>query len=159
VQVEALTARPDPPEDFGEVERAVWNLVLDALPSGLASPLDLPTVERLARLSALRSTLDRVVKLRPFSVVPVQSPRGGQFIDHDGNPVTRIEPNPMLRELLLVDRQLDVLSAALAMSPQSRARLGLTVAQTAQVAAEAETLLERLARPAAERVDIEIIED
>jgi P27 family predicted phage terminase small subunit len=126
----------------------VWN----GLPESAVSPLDTPSVERLCRLWSERARWAELVKARPLLRRPIQNSRGAE-IGHEWY------VNPAEAALRRVDKALDALSNALALSPQSRARLGYTVAQAHQARAETETLLQRLARPAAERVEIEIIED
>jgi len=118
----------DHPASLGKVGCATWDEIVDSIP-GRHDHLDLPTLTRFCELVEERDRYRVALEnLGPLLSEPMVSPSGAVVGE-------RIVPNPAEQMLRRIDKALDVLSAVLALSPGSRARMGLTVSQ-AQLTAE-----------------------
>ncbi|MHB8330426.1 MAG: P27 family phage terminase small subunit [Acidimicrobiales bacterium] len=122
-------AVPPVPADLGVSGVALWRTIWAG--ASWLSVLDEPAVERFVRLHGERTTYAEIVAAVPVQEVPIVTPTGAVV-------GARLEPNPAEAALRRADKAIDSLSAALGLTPASRARLA--VAQV-EIESRAERLL------------------
>jgi P27 family predicted phage terminase small subunit len=122
---------PVPPADFGEVALAVWR---EAWACPWMHESDRSAVQHLCTLESERHEMSRVVAEQGLTHSrPVVSPRGEQL-------GTELLANPLLRAISGVDKRIGEVRSSLGLTPVSRSRLGLVVAEAES------TVLESLMR-------------
>ena len=107
-------ATPDPPSTLDEVGQGLWSQLWD-LCSGLLQPTDQWTVERWCSLQSRRYQLLAVIEAEGL----MATGSTGQAVVH-----------PALRMVDAIEGRLPGLEAVLALTPESRARLGLAAIET-----------------------------
>jgi P27 family predicted phage terminase small subunit len=132
---------PPPPDHLGELGRQVWLDVWEGFPSAVLNDrLDRLAVTRLAEAADDRENARMYLQeLGVLLEEPIVTPRG----DVVG---TRMVINPAALQVQKLDRQIDLMSDRLGLSPAARARLGLTISKAQLAQADASNLLSRMRR-------------
>ena len=110
---------PPAPEGLGPAGRTAWTAVMSFAPL-LLEHLDEVTVLRLCQALDEREALRAQLQAGYMLEEPIVSPPGKVVGE-------RLVINPAIPALRALDRSLDALAAALAITPKSRADLGLTL--------------------------------
>ena len=105
---------PDPPTTLGEVGKGLWT-ELWGLAGGLFQVTDQWTIERWCSLTERR-----------YQLLAVVEAEGMMCVGSTGQPVV----HPALRLIDAIEGRLPGLEAVLALTPESRARLGLQAIET-----------------------------
>jgi P27 family predicted phage terminase small subunit len=147
-EVAALDELPPPPAHLTPEQRELWHgLVTTYAAAGVLSQLDHVNIVRVCQLHAERAMWLRIVTESPTVSVPVKSRQG----DVIGEKVT---VHPAVAALRACDRALDTITTQLCLSPAARARTGWLVAEIANTEAHTDSILERLARPQRDVIDV-----
>ena len=120
---------PTPPSDLNRASKRLFRAVYAASSDTLSPILDAETVARLCRLLEEREIY--AAELLEHGAVHAEvivSPKG----DVVGE---RMVPNPAEQQLRRIDKAIDAVTAALGLSPTSRARLGVAASDSAILSA------------------------
>lgn len=151
VALESAGATPPVPIDLDDYGRGVWSLVWNSPASMWLSPqIDAPMrVKTVCRLqSEVAKLTESVASLGFLLSEPITTPTGVVVGE-------RIVPNPAVKMLRDVEKQLDKELSALGFDPTARARLGLAEVKT-------RSILDKLQSPEegdAEVIDLEDLAD
>ena len=134
---------PLPPDHLNDLGREVWSGVFTGFDRAVIDhQLDRLAVLRLAECAEDRAAARTLlVSLGPVLTEPIVSPSGAVVGE-------RIVPNPCADLVRKCDKEIDALSAALGLTPQARARLGLTISQAQLAHADAAVVMSRMRRSA-----------
>ena len=124
---------PRPPADLGPAGRKAWRAVMRHAPV-LLPDLDALTLHRLCSLVDERELVRAELERGFLLAEPIVTPTGRVVGE-------RLVANPAAAMLGQIDRRMDELSAALALTPRARGQLGLVLTAAERGAVELQNLL------------------